>query len=242
MTTFVVSLFLPKTISFVFDQREPKLHTPAPSRKASWWAGPGQFSILQPLQAAGPLEGEEEDTHIFFNRSNSSTSLLLQTSLARTDAVPPEWGQSGMFNQPISRARLSHLATILRYPSGTTDDGHNVSVNQLPWKPASTNFEPVKHAKGASWTIENAVHGNGGLRNAIQAAIDDEQISLDVQHVGTLGFPTDELDEEVKQEIADELEDEHDSLPVFVSDKNFDGHYRQFCKIILWPGEDINEI
>jgi trehalose 6-phosphate synthase/phosphatase len=35
--------------------------------------------------------------------------------------------------------------------------------------------------------------------------------------------------------MYEKLEDEHDALTVFVSDKDFDGHYRHYCKTILWP-------
>ena len=55
------------------------------------------------------------------------------------------------------------------------------------------------------------------------------------QQVGTLGMPTDALDDERKLEIASRLEDDHDSLVVFPADSDFDGHYSHYCKTMLWP-------
>lgn len=53
--------------------------------------------------------------------------------------------------------------------------------------------------------------------------------------VGTLGMPTDALVTHTRNEIAEKLEVEYDSLTVFVNDGDFDGHYTHFCKSILWP-------
>lgn len=48
-------------------------------------------------------------------------------------------------------------------------------------------------------------------------------------------MPTDALSKYTKSAIAEKLEDEYDSLTVYVSDGDFDGHYTHFCKTILWP-------
>lgn len=71
--------------------------------------------------------------------------------------------------------------------------------------------------------------------NAIQGAVDCNVIS-DKYHVGTVGFPTDDLEQDTKDHIEEMLENDHDCLTVFVTDADLDGHYRQFCKTILWPG------
>ena len=46
---------------------------------------------------------------------------------------------------------------------------------------------------------------------------------------------TDALSEDRKNNIAAKLEFEHDSLCVFTSDSDADGHYAHYCKTILWP-------
>lgn len=76
--------------------------------------------------------------------------------------------------------------------------------------------------------------GNGGLKNAVKAA-DESGYLKEKTWVGTLGMPTDALDDHVKSEIAEKLEDDFDSLTVYVCDKDFDGHYSRYCKTILWP-------
>lgn len=87
----------------------------------------------------------------------------------------------------------------------------------------------------ANWRVVNADQGNGGLRNAADAALRDEKLA-DVTWVGTLGMPTDALEEtQQKQDIEDTMATEHNMLSVFCSDKDFDGHYAHFCKHILWP-------
>ena len=48
-------------------------------------------------------------------------------------------------------------------------------------------------------------------------------------------MPTDALDEARKFDIEEKLENEYDSITVFPSDSDFDGHYSHYCKTILWP-------
>lgn len=87
----------------------------------------------------------------------------------------------------------------------------------------------------AEWTVELADQGNGGLRNAVQAAVRSGTLE-DHIWIGTLGMPTDALeDTQQKQDIEDRLATEYDSLTVFCKDSDFDGHYTHYCKQILWP-------
>ena len=48
-------------------------------------------------------------------------------------------------------------------------------------------------------------------------------------------MPTDELDDAQKFDIEDKLANEYDSITIFPSDSDFDGHYSHYCKTILWP-------
>lgn len=87
----------------------------------------------------------------------------------------------------------------------------------------------------ADWSVVPADQGNGGLRNAVQAAVRNRKLT-DKTWVGTLGMPTDALeDTQQKQDIEDRLATEYDSLTVFCKDSDFDGHYTHYCKQILWP-------
>jgi len=87
----------------------------------------------------------------------------------------------------------------------------------------------------ANWNIASADQGNGGLRNAADAAAREGKMG-EYTWVGTLGMPTEALQgTQQLQDIEDRLATEHDMLSVFCSDKDFDGHYSHFCKQILWP-------
>jgi trehalose 6-phosphate synthase/phosphatase len=87
----------------------------------------------------------------------------------------------------------------------------------------------------APWVVVDADQGNGGLRNAVEAAAREGKLG-DLTWVGTLGMPTDAIDgTPQKQDIEGTLATMHDMLTVFCTDKDFDGHYTHFCKQILWP-------
>ena len=102
--------------------------------------------------------------------------------------------------------------------------------------------KPAQNGGGASngyfskseWTIEPSAKVNGGLTNAVRAAMVGENTG-DINWVGTLGFPTGSLSASLKDEIQEKLEMEYDELTVYVSDSDFDGHYEHYCKTILWP-------
>lgn len=85
----------------------------------------------------------------------------------------------------------------------------------------------------ATWSIEPAPLGNGGLRNAVKAAEND--VLHEKTWVGTLGCPTDALEDHVRSDIAEKLEDDFESLTVYVNDDDFHGHYQLYSKTILWP-------
>lgn len=86
----------------------------------------------------------------------------------------------------------------------------------------------------SDFKIVPAESGNGGLSNAIRAS-QNAGIMGDVLTIGLLGFPTDEVPEKMKTDIYDRLEAEHNSLTFWINDKDYDGHYVHFCKVILWP-------
>ena len=102
-------------------------------------------------------------------------------------------------------------------------------------KPAqSSNGTSSSYFSKPPWTIEPSTKVNGGLTNAVRAATADESAG-DIYWVGTLGFPTESLNCSLKDEIQENLEMEYDTLAVFVSDSDLDGHYEHYCKMILWP-------
>lgn len=82
------------------------------------------------------------------------------------------------------------------------------------------------HSEEEEWTIEKTDFGNGGLKNAVEAASDPSE----KVYVGTLGFGTDGLDESAKVVIEGRLREDHECLVAYTSDADFDGHYNHYCK------------
>lgn len=86
-----------------------------------------------------------------------------------------------------------------------------------------------------TWTVEPAIHGNGGLVNAIRETAGNSEDGIDITWIGTLGFPTDSLPENIKEDIADKLINDHQAQVIYCKDIDIDGHYAHHCKTILWP-------
>ena len=155
------------------------------------------------------------------------------TRLMRSDVHLPEWGQQGIFNQPKSRAKPLPSNSILDF-SQTYDDLLRQRHKSPRSRAQSNAGSPLESPfKNRTWTVEPAVQGNGGLTNAAREAAD--QAGFDITWVGTVGFPTDSIPNEIKEDIEDTLHNDHNSSAVFVKDKDLDGHYSHFCKTILWP-------
>jgi trehalose-6-phosphate synthase len=149
-----------------------------------------------------------------------------------TDKESPRWG--ARINQPKSRANSPPPASLLEHTKTlqkAKELGRQGVVQPRPNRSESHD----RVFANANWRIVNSDQGNGGLRNAAEAAARD---GYDAEYtwVGTLGMPTDALEgTQQKEDIHDRLSTEYNMLTVFCSDKDFDGHYSHFCKQILWP-------
>ncbi|KAF1845802.1 glycosyltransferase family 20 protein [Cucurbitaria berberidis CBS 394.84] len=253
MTTHVVSLFLPYTVDFhesKSNQTSPQ--RPAPPKLADLDRKPSVSSSIrskhdeQPvslLKRAPPSHIQLPKTpmrmleleDIFTPGQPSAATHFPKPAdprgLVRSDAHVPDWGASGLFfNQPQSRAEPTPPDTILEYAKAQ----ERAQAQKERMKAPQTGKPTTDPRWATEYTVVPAVQGNGGLSNAVRAAIDNKSIK-DVLTVGLIGFPTDSLNEEKKNEIYEKLEEEHEALTVFVSDKDFDGHYAHYCKTILWP-------
>ncbi|ODV64527.1 glycosyltransferase family 20 protein [Ascoidea rubescens DSM 1968] len=89
--------------------------------------------------------------------------------------------------------------------------------------------------ENAPWSIIDYKKGNGGLRNAVNSYFLDQNPNSSFKWVGTVGMPTDELLDKTKSKIQKSLIQNFNSIPVFPDDYTFQGHYKNFCKQILWP-------
>ncbi|KAM3586532.1 Trehalose-6-P synthase/phosphatase complex subunit [Umbelopsis sp. WA50703] len=84
----------------------------------------------------------------------------------------------------------------------------------------------------APWTIEPCKAGNIGLQNAINSVA--PQLKKHVW-IGTLGMPTETLEDKTRADIKTRFITEHDCYPVMAPDAEFEGHYEHYCKQVLWP-------
>ncbi|KAF9581007.1 hypothetical protein BGW38_002132, partial [Lunasporangiospora selenospora] len=121
---------------------------------------------------------------------------------------------------------------VLNQPRSRTTDPPSISTFKGAPVHRRSSTDSAKVFAEASWTVEKASGGNIGLHNAVNSI--QSQLSKQIW-VGTLGMPTDSLPDRTRGDIRAELAVNHDSIPVFVNDIDFEGHYHQFCKQILWP-------
>jgi trehalose-6-phosphate synthase len=254
----IIDRFLPNTINFelpnssstrhrggrrrssqVQKKIAAKLNTtptkPELNRQPSLFPGP---TITPPDTPTTEAEHEE-----FFARKENDelrgVHLPLQDGprsvLAPSDPHSPAWGSGKLFTQPRSRASSPPPADILKH-NKLVDKAvalGRAGIRQPQMLGRSDSHDRV--FAHADWTVVPADQGNGGLRNAVSAAVRGGKLH-DKIWVGTLGMPTDALeDTQQKQDIEDRLATEYDSLTVFCKDSDFDGHYTHYCKQILWP-------
>ncbi|PGH35081.1 trehalose 6-phosphate synthase/phosphatase [[Emmonsia] crescens] len=252
MTVFVVSLFLPYTPNFHLPEGSTSRRPSSPRRRHM-------------REGSSELHRKQFGSLFSQNRKSSSSSsrptflkeqaqLSALTSdkpkpkadqpgypfpshpdlqpLAPSDPHSPTWGTKGVFNQPKAKPLRSPAPSVLTHGVGidATQKAGDIARQLGSASPIAEN----QLFSEADWTIEASEQGNGGLRNAVRSAV-DAGLLKDKLWVGTLGMPTDALDDHAKDTIAEKLEVDFDSLAVYVDDSDLDGHYLHFCKTILWP-------
>jgi len=231
--------FLPKTVHFNLPGTPPRGEAPPgkktarkPTKKKT---SDEQPSLFRPRTDITPPESpvDEPIEDPFANEDGVRIGAIPLIGRAPTDRGSPTWG--ARFDQPKSRAGSPPPALLQddeRLSRKARDLGRQ-GITQ-----PRTAFRSDSHDRvfaNATWKISNADQGNGGLRNAAEAAAREGKLG-DYTWVGTLGMPTDALaGTQQQEEINDKLATEHDMLTVWCSDKDFDGHYVHFCKRILWP-------
>lgn len=115
---------------------------------------------------------------------------------------------------------------VLNQPRSRTTDHLSILTHQtIPLRRPS--IDSAKVFAEAAWTVEKATGGNIGLHNAVNSI--QGQLTKRIW-VGTLGMATDSLPDSTRGDIKAELALNHGSIPVFVNDLDFEGHYHQYCK------------
>nr|CAG8556645.1 5658_t:CDS:10 [Entrophospora candida] len=206
----VVTLFLPQTVSF--QVANDKLSKPVDLNlivpKPNLIEGLAAKHLNLPPT---PTPREEDPIDKLFSPKPDQLNPL-----AQKPPRPP-------LTQPRSRAQ--------RQDSGSKNqqDQRDFSVLKPRRRRSLSNSRIFAEAP---WTFEPGPQGNIGLQNAIKTI---ENNLVKRIWVGTLGMPTDALTVRTREEIKQKLLQEHDSVLVLVEDHEFEGHYNQFCKQVLWP-------
>lgn len=253
--------FLPYTVNFQVDNSRNRTAQPSPkatpavdpaaplsnaalslfernNRRPQPGLTPGATTDHERIFTAGLGKSEKEATEYPFPSNANAENELLHES----EAHSPAWGTTTSLKQPKPQTVLSPSPSILKHQDRVVP-GTEPAAPKAPEVAPSPGYLGVKKPdvggrkesfSRAEWTIETAEQGNGGLRNAVRSARDAAYLE-DMMWVGTLGMPTDALVKHTRDEIREKLEDQYDSLTVFVNDGDFDGHYTHFCKTILWP-------
>ncbi|KAG0207707.1 hypothetical protein BGX28_001104 [Mortierella sp. GBA30] len=121
---------------------------------------------------------------------------------------------------------------VLNQPRSRTENHPSIQINKSTGLSRRPSLDSAKVFAEAPWTVEKANAGNIGLHNAVNSI--QGQLAKRIW-IGTLGMATDMLPDRTRGDIKAELALNHGSIPVFVNDLDFEGHYHQFCKQILWP-------
>ncbi|KAJ5514636.1 tppC [Penicillium fimorum] len=246
MTVFIASLFLPYTIDF--QVTEPRHGQNGSVSSHANVDGPGPIigrlpdTCFQsrPLGCLPLTPGATtEDETVFKGYTWRSTDEIpiandgLWHGPSEPRAIP--WGHSRRFNQPKSKATDPPTPSILSSRSPIQGSRRNMSLDGSQDRWDTKHYSSTRVSlSDADWVIKAAEQGHGGLQNAIHAA-EKSSLLKDKMWVGTLGMPTDSLTDPTRMDIAETLQDVYDSLTVFVSDNEFEGHYTHFCRGVLWP-------
>ncbi|KAK3488530.1 glycosyltransferase family 20-domain-containing protein [Neurospora crassa] len=246
MTVFIASLFLPKTVHFNLPGARPRGASASqkPASKAKKLAPNTPPSLFQPAPShiTPPHTPTEDRKHHdpWANEDGLKVQIPQMpfspdgSYRAPIDRSSPTWG--GRPDQPMSRANSPPPPSLINSSRALNQKAREMGRQGITQPRSLVRSESHDRVFAqADWKIVSADQGNGGLRNAAEAAARDGKLG-EYTWIGTLGMPTDALQgTQQLQDIDDRLATEHDMLAVFCSDKDFDGHYSHFCKQILWP-------
>ncbi|KAJ5590471.1 Alpha-alpha-trehalose phosphate synthase subunit [Penicillium hetheringtonii] len=212
MTVFIASLFLPYTIDF-----KPSGRSSASRRRSS----PSYSAVDN--SGLGPIDGRMPDSR--------RRHRLRSSSLALTPGATTE-------DEKIFKAYASQSAGEIPTADDPVGPGPS-EPRAVPWGQSrkmikEPSASPRTLLADDDWVVKAAEQGHGGLQNAIHAA-EEAGILQDKMWVGTLGMPTDSLKPRTTNVIKETLREDYESLSVFVSDSEFEGHYAHFCRAVLWP-------
>ncbi|KAJ2796035.1 Trehalose-6-P synthase/phosphatase complex subunit, partial [Coemansia guatemalensis] len=179
------------------------------------------------------LMRQKQDQKSGVGKHNRLLRNILQPS---DDARVPKATDSRTRVPPVTATTLSPLANNIATVAqdaeqqSLTDGIAGLQVNgESPGTPAIAlpNAAAVDPSTGEQFSVEHLNVGNIGLFNAVNASLD---LFAERVWIGELGVSTDGWSNDRKAAVSDKLLDEFETLPVFVTDSEFEGHYARFCK------------
>ncbi|KAJ2656366.1 Trehalose-6-P synthase/phosphatase complex subunit [Coemansia sp. RSA 1199] len=144
---------------------------------------------------------------------------------------PGGWYGSALATGADSTLASNIAAAVNDNGGGNMTPGPQIGT-QLPKEPQTTLTAATAVETDDPFTVEHLNVGNIGLFNAVNASLD---LFAERVWIGELGITTDGWSEERKTAVSNRLLDEFETLPVFVSDTEFEGHYSRFSKQLIWP-------
>ena len=127
-----------------------------------------QGRVVTPGPKTPAIAIEENEEFFLSNKTSYFDIKVVQTNNPPTsvpnDPHSPVWGR-GAFTQPKSRAESPPSASILKHSKQR--------VKSMRSKRLDSSTKSVEHdpaIKSAKWLVQPAEQGNGGLRNAVNAA------------------------------------------------------------------------
>lgn len=190
------------------------------------------------------------------NLANSTPNLARVT---KPLAPPPLNRGRSSFSKAMFTFHGNSSATSLMSEDGTAESSPVILPSSLE-DDFDQNFQDMVHGKSnlapfggfsrpgvesqflfeknifdvAPWSIVRPDNGNGSLTKAVNISI-DSGIMDKAKWVGIVAMPSDDVPLRVKSEISQKLSADYDCEAVFPDDVTFEGHYKSFCKQILWP-------
>ncbi|KTW30297.1 hypothetical protein T552_00772 [Pneumocystis carinii B80] len=236
---YVVCLFLPNTLSFDLDETDSIKLNP---QRSKYKKEPIPHLINKLASCSESFQDansnisltNDQESQFFYLLKNEN---IIENEKKFNDEDEIFEGRKKELNQPKFKSRVSSLSTVISQIP--TKGKISYTMQNCPYVPILTSrrrrssFDVNLFSK-VPWTIESNDQSNVGLGNAIRAA--DKSGNLqEHMFIGLLGIPTDSLSILRKHEIEQEFITRCRSIPIFVSDNEFDNHYNYYCKQILWP-------
>ncbi|KAJ1307509.1 hypothetical protein OPQ81_001607 [Rhizoctonia solani] len=250
----IASLFLPTTINFDPDAalRSPLVRAResnmlvgigAPSSDEDAQKIAAKISLSSPGTPTGPPQSNKIPVRPKFDTRLKSIVDDLTFRVESGSPVPTPAPET----VPNPFSSFTAIASALRNESPTSVAANQNLMSKAPIPPRNRRLSRSSGARLRSpssslrvrpnvpmedFILEPSAHANGGLNNAVNSAKNTLAKKL---WVGVLDVPAATIKEEDRPRIEGTLRNQADSVPVWVTEEEFQQHYDVFCHQVLWP-------